>query len=93
MIKENSLFFATDFPQEQIFILAVIGESVPNLSYDEVQLTFYTGYQGTGKMIWFDTFIVEDYILEDREDLQEIVENYFEKDETLSMAKRALEER
>ncbi|NCC15344.1 MAG: hypothetical protein EOM28_03185 [Clostridia bacterium] len=93
MIKKNSLYFATDFPKEQIFILAVIGEAVPNLCDYTIQLTFYTGYQGVGKMIWFDTFIVEDYTLEDKEDLQAIVETYFEEDETLKKAKQALAER
>lgn len=93
MIKKNSLFFATDFLAEQIYILAVIGEAVPNACDYKLQLTFYTGYQGIGKMIWFDTFILEDYTLEDKEDLQAIVNTYFEEDDTLKMAKKALAER
>lgn len=93
MIKKNSLFFAMDFPQEQIFILAVVGEAVPNLIGYTLQLTFYTGYQGVGKMVWFDTFILEDYTLEDVEDLQETVEEFFEEDDTLRKAKQAIAER
>lgn len=90
MIKRNSLFFATDLPEEQIFILAVIGEAVANACDYKLQLTFYTGYQGIGRMIWFDSFILEDYTLEDVEDLQAIVDRYVEEDTHLREAKLAI---
>lgn len=73
MINKNSVFYAKDYSKDQVFVLGVIGEAVPNACNYELQLTFYTGYQGIGKMVWFDTFVLEDYTLEDVEDLQEML--------------------
>ena len=58
MINENSIFYAKDYPKEQVFVLGMVGEAVPNACDYELQLTFYTGYQGVGKIILFDTFVV-----------------------------------
>ena len=73
MINDNSLIWA--FAQNGGWYLLVIAcEAIPNEEY-EVELAIYAGKQCEKEIIWVDSYGVDDYTLDDVEDLVDLAEH------------------
>lgn len=90
MFNKESLMFIKDIPVLGIYILAVACEAPPNPYGYEVEIAFFVGKQRGMSMVCFDNAFVEDATLDDFAELEEVVNEYLEQPEHITLAEKAV---